>query len=191
LHEVTLLLWAYVQRVPLRISTVDLMKECILKNKEEIFSWDMTIILWGLSRFEGYDNKNIFLNLKEKCGELVAEMTPYELVTTIRVWCESRLGDQELYQKYVEQINEAINSIDLSETITFMYCLSIISKDHPKLSEKLLEKLKERALALSQQIQTSENNTDSKTDKKVSGEIDLSNLREYEANEEYEKFRNL
>lgn len=43
------LIWAYIQNYPLKISTLDRIKEIIIKNKFDLDSWDLSIIFWGFT----------------------------------------------------------------------------------------------------------------------------------------------
>ena len=185
LRDITSLLWAYVQRVPLRINTVNLMKVRIYEKKDEIQTWDITIILWGLSRFKSIDYEDLFNNLRSCCYDLIEEMNNYELTTTLRIWSESGFGDEQLYGKYIEKIDQTLADLNFDDTIILIYCLTILQKNYSELVRKTLEKLKERATIFKQQIQKIQEPINDGNKK----EINFSDVNEYLTNEAIAKIR--
>ena len=48
---------------PLKLSTVDAIKNIIMAKVNEIDSWDMATIVWSFSKFKGYPSKELYKGL--------------------------------------------------------------------------------------------------------------------------------
>lgn len=178
IREIAVLLWAYIQKVPLRPPTVDLMKSESLRQKNEAESWDIAIILWGFSKFDNYSVKELFKELEDICIELIPEMTNYELTISLRAYAEANVGNEALYTQFKEKTLEVLNELTYNESVTCAYCFSL--KDQA-LFKDVIEKLTDRAKYLQKQMQLSEQR------KIQSPENDLQSLETYMKNEAIEK----
>ena len=61
------LLWAYTLNRPLSKYSVEMMKAIILWDKENLDCWDLSIIMWGFSKFEALECEEIYFGLIERC----------------------------------------------------------------------------------------------------------------------------
>ena len=183
IKDIALLLWAYIQKVPLRPPTVDLMKSESERLKGEAEAYDLAMILWGFSKFEGYPVEDFFKNLQDVCKELIPEMTNYELSVSLRAYAEANVGDEALYKAFVEKTMEVLEGFNYSEVISCVYSYSILSCVDKEMFKEVIEKLKERAKHLQNQIQVQEE--EKKPKEKL--EIDLQSVEAYLKNEAIEK----
>ena len=182
LREISSILWSYVQRVPLRPPTVDLMKSEIIRLKEEAEAWDVAIAVWGFSKFEGYPINDLLKSLSEKCEEVIPEMNEYELSISLRAYAEAQIGSESLYKTFMIKTLEVLNSLNYSETITCLYSFSIVNCVPNEIFKEVIEKLKESAKHLQHQIQVSK-------EAEVEPENPFQNVDEYLRNEAIEKLK--
>jgi len=182
IKDIASILWAYIQRVPLRPPTVEHMQRESIRLKESADAWDISIILWGFSKFEGVQIATFFKDLQEQCRELTPEMSNYELCISLRAYAETNVGDEALYQAFQEKTLEVLDTLSYSEVIACLYSLKIVQCVPQKPFEDCVEKLKARAKYLQNQFKV--------VNKPAPIEVDLQSVEEYLKNERLEKIRN-
>ena len=182
IKDIASILWAYIQRVPLRPPTVEHMQRESIRLKESADAWDISIILWGFSKFEGVQIATFFKDLQEQCRELTPEMSNYELCISLRAYAETNVGDEALYQAFQEKTLEVLDTLSYSEVIACLYSLKIVQCVPQKPFEDCVEKLKARAKYLQNQVKV--------VNKPAPIEVDLQSVEEYLKNERLEKIRN-
>ena len=183
IRDISRILWAYIQNVPLRPPTVDLMKSECERLKKDAEAWDIAIILWGFNKFEPYPVADFFKNLQDVSTELLPEMTNYELSISLRAYAETNVGDEALYKAFVEKTLEVLEGMNYSEVISCVYSYSIVSCVENSMFKEVIEKLKERAKYLQNQIQVQE----AEKLEKSKLDIDLQSLEMYLKNEAKER----
>jgi len=183
IKDISLLLWGYIQRVPLRPPTVEFMQKESARLKENADAWDMSIILWGFSKFENFKIGSFFTELQDQCRELVPEMTNYELSISLRAYAETDVGDESLYQAFQEKTLEVLDTLNYSETIACLYSFNIVSCVPKQPFENCITKLKERAKYLQNQVKVVEKPA-------TPIDIDLQSVENYLKNQKLDQIKN-
>lgn len=135
------------------------MRGIILRDRQELDCWDLSIILWSYSKFELYEVFQLYADLETPTLDLIEEMTSEEFLYVFRGYIEMKADTPALISAFLNKINECLylKSIDADQVQVLIWGLTNvtsveISADIIRVIQKLEVRLRElQALAVVQE----------------------------------------
>ena len=73
----------------LKTSTIIILEKIAIENLDNCDSWDISTILWGFSKFDGYDSDELFKLAEPKVIDLMPEFSNSEFINVFRAFTDN------------------------------------------------------------------------------------------------------
>lgn len=85
-----------------------MLRGIILRDRNELDCWDLSIVLWSYTKFENYESYALYRDLEPQTLELLDEMTSEEFLYCFRSYIEMKSESKELVSAFLAKTNECL-----------------------------------------------------------------------------------